>query len=152
MRTLVALLTGMCVCFFADCMVIVHTGNSLLHSVFIFCLTLLLYERYWPLFGLSILFLGIESFLLYDLFGINYCYLFPLFGAAHLATFYLSSRSLGIPIGFVSMLLMEFLFLSFFGFKQRALSMYTFYEFAVIMGAVYFSLKWLPTAKQGNRF
>ena len=86
------------VLFFIDIFLIGITGFPFLHSVLCFTIITFLYSSFCPLFYGSFLLLGFEYFIAFDIFGLNYLYLIPLFALLKTSTNYLSSKQITAAI------------------------------------------------------
>lgn len=128
------------------------TGYPFVQSVFCYTLVTFLYYSFCPAFYTAFLLLGFESFIAFDLFGLNYLYLIPLFAGVKLTTYYLASRQVTAFLFVIAAVVCQALFLHFFELKQGGLGACTFYEIGANLLILFISLKWFSTAERGNRF
>ena len=137
--------------FFTDCFFIQYYGEIFAPFTFCFCLVTFIYQ-FSPLWWCTaLLLLGLESFLLYDLFGLNFLFLIPLFILIKFGSGYLHSRKILTYCSLAGHWLSEFIFLSLFTLDFALPLTYTIIKMSVTLTTIYFSLKWLPTAERGNR-
>jgi hypothetical protein len=151
MRTLwkYLLLIGL---FFIDVCVIGIVGFSFLQSVLCYAIVTFLYHSLCPLFYSAFLLLGFESFIVSDLFGLNYLYLIPLFTLLKTTTHYLTSKEITALIILITAIGCQAAFLVYFKLNHQGFSGYTLYQIGANLLVLFVSLKWFSTVEQGNRF
>lgn len=138
--------------FILDLLVIGFLGFPFLQSVYCFMLAAFLNQKIDFLFYISFLLLGLESFVAFDLFGLNFLYLVPLFLLLNYAIFYLSSKEITGLIWVVAMIMGQRLLVSIFKLTEGLLQPYTLWQIGANLIVLLVSLKWFSTVEQGNRF
>ena len=137
--------------FMADITVISQTGLPLLYAVYCYALAAFLYQEKFPFFYLACLCLGLESFIAFDIFGLNYCYSMFLFLSLSIANYYFASKKITAFIWLIFYALLQAAFLYYFKLITIRYEPYTFYLIGGNLIALYISLKWFFTVEKGNR-
>lgn len=138
--------------FFIDSLCIVITGFFLTHLALCCAISFFFFSRSWSPFIGSFVALGLESFIAFDFFGLTYLYSIPLFLCIGFLKYYLSSSLLAAHLSLLILLIAHTIFISQFGLISSPLGLYTLLQIGGNLSLLYFSLKWLATAKRGNRF
>lgn len=150
-KKIFVLILGIISFFLFDTFFIFTSGHYWLHSLL--CLSVLLFAfQSYLLFSISLIGIGFESFLAYDLFGLTYLYIIPVFCLFFLLSPYFVSKKIGSFFLFITALLCHQLLLFLFKLNYDQGVTCTLLQISGNMIVLYFSLKWLPIVEQGNRF
>jgi len=122
------------------------------HFVLCCAIVLFLFYRSWIPFVTAIIALGFESFIAYDFFGLTYLYVLPLFFLTSFLQHYLSLQLMPAYLSLLIMLAGHTFFTLLFELNSYPLGVYTLLQIGANLSLMYISLKWLATAKRGNRF
>jgi len=146
---------GNCILLFlfltADIAIISQIGLPLLYAVYCYALAAFLYQEKFPFFYLACLCLGLESFIAFDLFGLDYCYSIGLFLCLSIANYYLASKKFTAFMWLIFYALLQTAFLYYFKLITIRYEPYTLYLIGGNLIVLYISLKWFFTVEQGNR-
>lgn len=151
MRTFTHILLLLLCCVFDICCFQL-LGNFLINSTFCYTLLQFLPSRNTVFFAAGFLLLGTQSFLMYDIFALNFIYLAPLFFLVNTLCYYLASPALICLIALSLGLAGQLSFLYFFKLKPVLVDAYTLVQIGVTLLLLIVSLKWFSTVEQGNRF
>lgn len=138
--------------FFIDVCGIGMFGSYALNTVLIYSIISFLYQHHSNWFYTAFFLLGLESVLVFDLFGFTYLYLIPLFALLKITTYYLASKEVAALIMLFTTLLCQTLFLAYFKLDTAPWGNYTLYLIGANLLILFISLKWFSTVEQGNRF
>ena len=141
MYNLFTSLTFTLIAFFLDSLIMNITGSFFLQLVSISAVIVFLKNRSPFLFFFSFFILGVESFFLYDTFGLTYCYLIPTFLIIHLFNHYSNFKKLLPYLSLILLLLNHALFTSFFKLEPTHPYLYLFSQISVNLLLLYSTLK-----------
>ncbi len=122
------------------------------HALLVYTIVTFLSTHHWLPFILGITALTFQGFLLYDVVGINYLYLIPLFMIIGILKQFLHSRLLVATSGLITAITFETFFLVLCKGSAWPSFAYTFIQIGVNLILSYRYLKCFPTAGRGNRF
>ena len=133
--------------FFFDSLIINYTGSFFLQSVMISTLIIFLKNRSIPFLFFSFLLLGIESFFIYDIFGLTYLYLIPTFYTIYCLDHYFNFKRLTPYFSVFLLITVHTLFISSFKLESAYSTLYLLSQIGVNLIMLYISLKWLSIVK-----
>ena len=127
-------------------------GHFWLHSLLgFFVLTLFARKLSW-LHIIPLLLLALESLIFFNRFGLTLVYVIPSIFLLQWVKKRSASKLFGTLMSYAFLLILHYLLFSVFVLKHHPFELCTFLQMGVNLILVYFSLKWLPTVKRGNRF
>ena len=138
--------------FFLDCATAHYFNDPWLYSLLGFTLLLVFIKSPWKDYLLPLFLLSVESTLFHDRFGLTLIVIFPVLILGWWIEKYLHSRILGLLICYSFALFLFFHTFPLYVLKQDLPPLYTFSQIGANLTLLYFSLKWFPTVKRGNRF
>jgi len=138
--------------FFLDVSSVTINFFSCIHFLMMFLVVLLFTGTSPRLFSIPLFFLGLESFIFYNRFGLTFIYSIPALLCMWWIKKRIASTALEITFFALIMLIIHHAVFSVFVLKQEVFTHCTFWQIGANLLVTYFSLKWLPTVERGNRF